>query len=494
MLRISNARDLPERFVATLGLEQIIHLIEKPAIDPRQLVDLLYRKSALERVLYLEDALGRGLPQRAAERLERVVLEAVVGESRPDVPARASDLERAQPLLERLLEGAPDRHRFAHGLHLRRQARIGRGELLERKARALHHDVIEHRLERGGCGFRDVVRDLVEPIPDGELRPDARNRKARRLRRERGRPRDPRVHLDHQQLAIGGIHRELDVAAARLDADLADDGDRRIAHCLVLAISQRERGCHGDRVAGVHAHRVDVLDRAHDHHVVGVIAHHLELVLLPAEEAALDEHLARGRQLETAAHDILVLLAVVRDAATGAAQRERGANDRWEAHDGNERDRIVPRARDAARRDALPDATHRIREQLPILGEANRAGVRADELHAVLLQHTAVRERQRDIERGLPTHRGQQRVGTLALDHLRHHIGRHRLHVRPIRELGIRHDRGRIRVHEHDRVSLFAQRLRRLRARIVELGSLPDHDRARANEQDLLYVSATRHG
>ncbi len=58
----------------------------------------------------------------------------------------------------------------------------------------------------------------------------------------------------------------------------------RIAHRLVFAIGQRHRRRHGDRVAGVHAHRIEVLDRADDHDVVRVIAHHLELELLPAEQ------------------------------------------------------------------------------------------------------------------------------------------------------------------------------------------------------------------
>ena len=128
-----------------------------------------------------------------------------------------------------------------------------------------------------------------------------------------------------------GIHRELDVAAAGVDADLANDRDRRVAHRLVLAIGERHRRRDGDRVAGVHAHRIEVLDRADDHDVVVVIAHHLELELLPADDAALDEHLARRRQVEPAAHDLLELVAVVGDAAAGAAERERRADDRREA-------------------------------------------------------------------------------------------------------------------------------------------------------------------
>jgi hypothetical protein len=70
--------------------------------------------------------------------------------------------------------------------------------------------------------------------------------------------------------------------------------DRGVAHHLVLAVGERHRRRHRDRVAGVHAHRIEVLDRADDDDVVGAVAHHLELVLLPAEQRALDQHLVHG--------------------------------------------------------------------------------------------------------------------------------------------------------------------------------------------------------
>ena len=91
--------------------------------------------------------------------------------------------------------------------------------------------------------------------------------------------------------AVVGVHRELDVAAAGVDADLADHGDADVAQALVLAVGQRQRRGDGDRVAGVHAHRVEVLDRADDHDVVALVAHELELELLPAEDRLLEEHL-----------------------------------------------------------------------------------------------------------------------------------------------------------------------------------------------------------
>ena len=110
-------------------------------------------------------------------------------------------LEAALRLHERLAERAADAHRLADRLHLRPEARVGAGELLEREARDLHDDVVERRLEARGRRAGQVVRDLVERVADRQLRRDLRDRVAGRLRRERRRARDARVHLDHADLA-----------------------------------------------------------------------------------------------------------------------------------------------------------------------------------------------------------------------------------------------------------------------------------------------------
>jgi hypothetical protein len=73
---------------------------------------------------------------------------------------------------------------------------------------------------------------------------------------------------------------------------------------------------------------------------------------------------------------------------------------------------------------------------------------------------------------------GRIASGTLLLENELDELRRDRLDVRPIRELRIGHDRGRIGVDEDDLIPLFLQRLRRLRSRIIELGGLPDDDRA----------------
>ncbi len=108
-------------------------------------------------------------------------------------------------------------------------------------------------------------------------------------------------------------------------------------------------------------------------------------------------------------------------------------------------------------------------------------------------EHAVLGKFHRDVERGLAAHRGQERVGPLARDDELDEFGRHGLDVGPVGELGIRHDRRRIGVHEHDLVALLLERLDGLRPGVVELGALADYDRARAEQEDAAEVSTTRH-
>src|SRR5207302_7339550 len=79
-----------------------------------------------------------------------------------------------------------------------------------------------------------------------------------------------------------------------------------------------------DRVPGMDAHRVEVLDRAHDDDVVEPVADDLELELVPPTYRLLVEHLADRRFEEPALHLPLEGLPRIREAAAVAAECERG--------------------------------------------------------------------------------------------------------------------------------------------------------------------------
>ena len=123
----------------------------------------------------------------------------------------------------------------------------------------------------------------------------------------------------------------------------------------------------------MHAHRVQVLDRADDDAVVLLVAHHFHLELFPAEERFLDQELARGRRIEAALAHLDELVLVVGDAAAGAAERERGPYHRREADVALHLQRLLEIVRDAGARRGEPDAGHRRLEFLAVLGLVDRS-------------------------------------------------------------------------------------------------------------------------
>ena len=186
-----------------------------------------------------------------------------------------------------------------------------------------------------------------------------------------------------------------------------------------------------------------------------------------------------GRKLDRApgpAHRALELFRVVGDGGAGAAQRERRPDQGGVAGRAHDVLGFLDRLRVARAGQGQADALDGLLEQLAVLGLADGRDLGADELDAEALQRAVVVQRHRQVEGRLAAQRGQQRVGPLALDDLGHELRRQRLHVRPAGHLGVGHDGGRVRVHQHDLEPFLAQRPAALRARVVELAGLPDDD------------------
>ena len=471
---------------ALLGRDEILDLRQEPRVDVRELVHFVERHPDAEGVGDVQDPLRTRVTHLGLDRIAigRLLVETV-----------DTRLEAAQGLLHGLLEGAAHGHHLADGLHLRREAAVGLRELLEGEPRDLRDDVVDRRLERRGRGAAgDVVLQFVERVTDGELRRHLRDRETGRLGGERRRTRHARIHLDDDHAAVERADRELHVRAAGVDADLAQDRQRGVAHDLVLLVRERLRRRDRDRVAGVDAHRIEVLDRADDDAVVLGVPDDLHLEFLPADQGLLDQEFLRRRGFETALADDQEFLAVVRDAAAGPAERERRPDDRRETDHRLHLQGFLDAVRDRGTRGSEADAAHGLLELLAILGLVDRLSGRADHLDAVLLEDAALGEVEGAVERRLATHRGQQGVGPLGRDDLLEHLPAERLDVRDVGEPRVGHDGRGVGVHQDDPVALLAQRLAGLGAGIVELARLPDDDGAGADDQDALDVSAFWHG
>ena len=202
------------------------------------------------------------------------------------------------------------------------------------------------------------------------------------------------------------MHGELNIGSAGLDADLADDRDRGIAHRLIFAIGECLRRRDGDRVAGVNAHRIEIFDRADDDDVVLRVAHHLELVFFPAQNRFFNQALVDGRRSRPRAR-LHQFFAVVSNAAAGAAERERWADDDRESDLAGELEAVFQIVDQRRFRHVEADPLHRIFEEKTVFGLLDGVELRANELHVVLFEDAGVGELDGEIQRGLSADRGQ---------------------------------------------------------------------------------------
>ena len=262
---------------------------------------------------------------------------------------------------------------------------------------------------------------------------------------------------------------------------------------------ERLRGRDRDRVAGVHAHGIEVLDRADDDDVVLEVAHHLELVFLPAEDGFLDQGFVDGREIEAARQQFHEFFAIEGNAATCAAQRERWPNDDREADFSGEFEAVFEIVNERGLGNVEADLLHRVFEEEAIFSLLDRRDVCADEKRVVFVEHAAVGEFDRKVERGLSADGGQNsetcawRHLALDTDDFFQVLAGERLDVSAVGDLGVGHDGRRIRVRQHHFVALSLERLAGLRAGVIELGRLPDDDGAGAEDQDFRDVVASRH-
>jgi hypothetical protein len=257
----------------------------------------------------------------------------------------------------------------------------------------------------------------------------------------------------------GRVHRELDVRAPRLHSHGADDADGRVPHGLVLLVGEGLRGSHGDGVAGVHAHGVEVLDGADDDHVVLEVAHQLQLVLLPAQDRLLDEHLSHRARLQPSGHDLLELLQVVGGAAAVPPRVKEGRTMAGKAHRLQDGLALRHRGGGAALGRVQADLRHLPLEGQPVLGEVDgfrEAPIGARRSAPRTPRSARLTARLRAV---CPPTVGRKGVRPLPLHDALQHLGDQGLDVRALRHRGVGHDGGGVRVDEHDLVALLAEGL-----------------------------------
>ncbi len=214
------------------GLErrQLFQFVQKPAVDLRDLVDLLHGDAGFQGLEHREKPVVVHPPEPLPDG-------GVVSGIRLAVQSIHADLSAPDGLQQRHLEAGGDGHHLAGGLHLGAQGPGGVGELVKGPLGHLHHDVVQGGLEAGAGLAGDVVLDLVQGIAQSDLGGDLGDGVACGLGGQGRGPGHPGVHLDDRVLEALRVQGQLHVAAAH-DPQVGDDVQRRLAEHLELLVRQ----------------------------------------------------------------------------------------------------------------------------------------------------------------------------------------------------------------------------------------------------------------
>ena len=132
-------------------------------------------------------------------------------------------------------------------------------------------------------------------------------------------------------------------------------------------------------------------------------------------------------------------------------------------------------------------------EELAVFGHFDGMAASAQKLGAAFGKNAFFLELDRKVESGLSADAGQDRVRALFSDDLGNVLHGQGFHVNFIRDGSVRHDGGRVGVAQDDLIALLFQGEAGLGAGVVELGGLPDHDGAGADDEYFMDIVAFRH-
>ena len=224
-----------------------------------------------------------------------------------------------------------------------------------------------------------------------------------------------------------------------------------------------------------------------------MITHDLHLVLFPALDGLLHEHLARRGELQALGHDLDELGLVVRDAAARTAHREARTQDARVARGLDDVERVLNGIGVPGTGDLQAYLGHGRVEELAVLAALDSGQVAADHLDAVLVERTVLCQLDGGVQTGLAAQRGQQRVRALFLDYALDKFGGDGLDIGAGGKTRVGHDGRRVGVDQDDLKAILLEHLAGLGAGVVKLAGLADNDGARANDEDALDVSTFRH-
>ncbi len=168
------------------------------------------------------------------------------------------------------------------------------------------------------------------------------------------------------------------------------DTVRLLLQTLLAFLGDGQHGRGAERIARMHAERVDIFDKADRDNVVVRITHHLKLQFLPAENGFLHKHLPHKACLQSSGTDHLQLVLIVDKTASRAAHRVSWTQHHRVSQLFRNGKRLVHGVCHLAARHLNAQLVHGLFKFNAILAALNGVHLHADHLHVVLFQNTCL--------------------------------------------------------------------------------------------------------
>ncbi len=268
-----------------LFFHQFLHLLYKVMFDLGQFKQLVHRGAFAQSLVHDKLPLAGGIYQHL-EQLFPALFVKILGKAQ----AVASDLQAADGLLKSLLVGLADAHDLAHGPHLGAQLVLAVLEFFKGPPGKLDHHIVPagHVLVQRAA---HAAGDLVQSQPRRQHGGHQRDGESRGFAGQRRGAGGPGIDLDDHDTVADRIMGKLHIGAAD-DLHLIYDLICLLLQPLLQLLRDGQHGGGAERISGVYAQRVDILDKAHRNHIALGVPHHFQLQLFPAQNGLLHQHLA----------------------------------------------------------------------------------------------------------------------------------------------------------------------------------------------------------
>ena len=390
------------------------------------------------------------------------------------------------------LKAVADAHDLPGGLHLGGKGTLCRDKLVERQSGNLHHAVIQRGF-KAGIGFLCYgIFDLVQGIAQRNLGGHLCDRVSRGLGGQGRRTAHPGIHLDDTVLKAGGMQGKLHIAASR-DLQFADNMQSGSAQHLVFLVSQGLGRSHHDTVPGVYAHRIDVFHITHSDTVSRTVPHDLVFDFLPARDTALHQHLPHSGKTQAVLQNFLQLRLVPGNSAPGTAQGIRRPEHHGISYGIGKGNALLHGFHHHGRRAGLPDSLHQVFEFLPSLRIAYGGRAGSQKGYAMGGKKARFLQFHPQVQSRLASQGRQNTVRFFLFYDLLQHLHGQGLNIYFIRDILVRHDGGRVGIHQNNLHTLFFQGTAGLGSRIVELCRLTDDNGPGTYHHDSFHIGILRH-